>query len=214
MFTTTLSRPDLRDPAFERRWRAFAAAAGASFFQSWTWVGCLAAERYAEPVLAETTRGGATVGLALFSRRRDRPWGTTLYLHESGLAAWDSVFIEHNGPLVIARDPAERRAIASHLLAAVFGRRVRPRRMRLAGICADLEGVARALGGQSETFGVRPAPYVDLTRLEAGQPYLESLSRNTRQQVRRSNRLYRVRTVRSCCGGRSRWRRRSSISRG
>lgn len=42
----------------------------ASFFQSWTWVGCLAAERYPDPVLIEARAGGETIGLALFNRRR------------------------------------------------------------------------------------------------------------------------------------------------
>ncbi len=80
-----LTRPDLDcgRTALEARWRTFAAEAGASFFQDWTWVGCLAVERYPDPLLLEVTRDGRTVALALFNRRNSRMEGDSLYLHES-----------------------------------------------------------------------------------------------------------------------------------
>ena len=56
--------------ALETRWRALEARAEASFFQTWTWTGCLAAERFPDPVLAEATEDGETVGLALFNPPR------------------------------------------------------------------------------------------------------------------------------------------------
>jgi CelD/BcsL family acetyltransferase involved in cellulose biosynthesis len=77
-------------------WRSLEAeAADLSFFQSWTWVGCLAEERYPDPVLLRAERGGRVLGMALFNRRRGR-----LCLAESGDAAIDAPFIEHNGPLL------------------------------------------------------------------------------------------------------------------
>ena len=62
------------------RWRALEAQAGPhSFFQSWSWIGCLAEERYPDPVLLRAERDGATIGLALLNRRHGR-----LCLAESG----------------------------------------------------------------------------------------------------------------------------------
>ena len=52
------------------RWRALEAQADCSFFQSWTWTGCLAEERFPDPVLLEARQDGETVALALFNRRR------------------------------------------------------------------------------------------------------------------------------------------------
>ena len=59
-----------------------------SFFQSWTWVGCLAAERFSDPVLVEATEEGRTVALGLFNRVRRRFGPSALYLGESGTPIW------------------------------------------------------------------------------------------------------------------------------
>lgn len=188
MFTTTLSRPDLASPQFERRWRDFAAAVGASFFQDWTWLGRLAIERYPDPVLAETRRGDRLVGLALFNRRRDRPWGETLHLHESGDAAWDAVFIEHNGPLVSPTDRGAAGDLLRACLDAPLGRT--RRRIVLSGVDKACCDAAHTLPARVQTGSVRPAPYVDFAAMPPDCAYLDTLSRNTRHQLRRSNRLY------------------------
>ncbi|HQT78274.1 MAG TPA: hypothetical protein PLD10_14560, partial [Rhodopila sp.] len=56
--------------ALGRRWRDLEQRSAGSFFQSWTWTGCLIEERFADPVLVEAVDGNRTVGLALFNRRR------------------------------------------------------------------------------------------------------------------------------------------------
>ena len=71
MLRIALSKPDTWD-SVETRWRAMDERCDASFFQSWTWVGCLAAERYTRPSLLEVWAGGEVVGLGLFNRTRDR----------------------------------------------------------------------------------------------------------------------------------------------
>jgi CelD/BcsL family acetyltransferase involved in cellulose biosynthesis len=164
-------------------WRALEARApAASFFQRWTWMGCLAEERFPNPVVVRAEVDGVLVGLALFNRRRGR-----LFLSESGDAAMDAPFIEHNAPLIAAGAPA---AVLPGLLRAawrsgwVWG-------MTLSGVPPE---VAAAAGGFAWRRQERVAPYVDLDAVRAaGGDYLATLSANTRQQIRRSLRAYAAR---------------------
>lgn len=157
-------------------WRALEAEAGPSFFQSWTWVGCLAEERYPDPVLLRAERDGRLVGLALFNRRRGR-----LHLAESGDPELDRPFIEHNAPL--ATDPEA----AAALLRAAWALRG-TLRLVLGGVPPALVSAA---GGVPLRMQMRPAPWLDLGGLRtAGGDPLGRISANARYQIRRSNRLY------------------------
>ncbi len=198
MFRTILSRPCLDGDGLrllEQRWRAFAPEAGASFFQDWTWVGCLAAQRYPDPVLLEVFRHDRLVALALFNRRVSRHEGESLYLHESTDPVLASTFIEHNGPLVAVSDPVLRQAILADLLIKAMNDRrgpekARPRRLVLSGVGPDCAAAAVLCGGSVAESSVRVAPYVDFRLITPGQPFIDRLSRNTRHQLRRSNRHY------------------------
>lgn len=164
----TISRPSLaRLASLGPRWDALAERAGASFFQRWTWVGALAAERYPRPVLIEAAENGQTVGLALANRTG---WPPMLHLHESGDPAWDSVFIEHNGPVVMPDRPDVLRAMLAALRPAL-----------LSGVGDGVRDAARGLG--DALIQTRLAPFRDLA---APDP----VSRNTRQQLARSARAY------------------------
>lgn len=164
-------------------WRALERdAAGYSLFQSWTWVGCLAEERYDRPVLLRATLGGRTVGLALFNRRRSR-----LHLAESGDGSLDSPFVEHNGPLLAA---AGGEASQSALLRAAW-REPGVRRLVLGGVSP---AVLDAVGGVAFRHRAEAAPFIDLTCIRAGgRDWLSTLSANTRYQIRRSTRFYAAR---------------------
>jgi len=160
-------------------WRALEAdAASHSFFQAWTWIGCLAEERFTDPILVHGHVGGRTVALALFNRRAD-----TLFLSESGDPTSDSVFIEHNGPLVAAS--AGQRAAGQLIRAAAGMRGIR--RIVLSGVAPCLAAEA---GGLSAASLDRVAPHVDLTAHHDGEAYLASRSANTRAQLRRSLRYF------------------------
>ncbi len=189
MITTTLSRPDLAAPEFARQWRDFARLCGASFFQDWTWVGCLASHRYPDPVLVEARQDGRRMALALFNRRADRPWGETLFLHESGAPEWDAVFTEHNGPLILGGSDLDGAALYVQVLNAVMIGGV-TRRLALSGVRADTLAAASNVHGAVFEDVARSAPYVDLDRLTPDPSFIDTLSRNTRHQLRRSNRDY------------------------
>ena len=159
--------------ALEQEWRSLEAAAPElSFFQSWTWVGCLAEERYTDPVLLRASQAGRVLGLALFNRR-----GKHWHLAESGDPAMDAPFVEHNAPLVADR------AASLPLLRAVWG--LGATRLVLSGTAPAL---AAECGGTVLRLQERLAPRVDL-RLGGGG-WMAGRSANTRQQLRRSARAY------------------------
>jgi CelD/BcsL family acetyltransferase involved in cellulose biosynthesis len=170
--------PDL--DALAASWQGLEARADVSFFQSWTWTGCLATERFDDPVLLSAIGpDGAPLALGLFNRRRGRLW-----LGESGRSDIDSVFIEHNG---LVLDRAAPQGLVDGCL-----RVLRRHRVVLSG--ADVRHLAamRALPGAVRRRATREAPCVDRTTLPSG-PYLASLSANTRYQIRRSDRSYAAR---------------------
>lgn len=167
-------------------WRDLETRAEPSFFQSWTWMGCLAGERFPDPVLVEVREGGRTVALALFNRRRG-----ALYLGESGDPAKDSIYIEYNGVLAeTGREEtltgvclrAARRATRWPVIGRIWGPRV-----VLSGADSRTVAAARSAGRvyRSVSHG---SPFVDLR--QNGNHYLETRSPNTRQQIRRSDRGY------------------------
>jgi CelD/BcsL family acetyltransferase involved in cellulose biosynthesis len=178
----SLSRP-ADFAAVAAAWQALEARAEGSFFQSWTWVGCLAAERFADPVLLRAERDGRVVGLALLNRAGDRLW-----LGESGNPALDAIYVEHNGPL-LEHGAADLLPACLHALLRAPGLSLGPR-LRLSGVDAAQLAAAEAAGAVRRLHS-DPAPFVDLAALGAGEgAYLASLSANTRYQLRRSDRAY------------------------
>ncbi len=160
-------------------WRALEAEVpGLSFFQSWSWVGCLASERYSQPVLIRALEGQLVVGLALFNRR-----GGRLFLTESGDPVLDAPFIEHNAPLCVGGAPALA-AMLRRAAAATGG-------LMLNGVPSAVLATAPGVAFRLQR---RSAPFVDLAALAAlavvGGDHLATLSANTRQQIRRSGRHF------------------------
>jgi CelD/BcsL family acetyltransferase involved in cellulose biosynthesis len=191
MVCITLSRPsDLAELA--DRWQSLEAQAELSFFQSWTWVGCLAEERFSDPVLLTAEADGMPVALAMFNRRRRLLSRPSLHLGESGCGELDSVFVEHNGPVL--RRGFE--TLLPDLLAATLRGMGSARwyggwRLVLSGVGDGMLQAVAAAGGAVRRLQTRPAPLVDLAALRlAGRSFMDGLSANTRYQLRRSARSY------------------------
>ncbi len=167
-----------------RCWRELERRAELSFFQSWTWVGCLAAERFDDPVLVAATEAGRTVALALFNRVRRWPGPAVLFLGASGSADRDSPWVEHNGVLAEAGRAEE---LTERCLGAVTSRY----EVVLPGVGSTQQATLRRVAGLVRVQRSQASRFVDLAGLrEAGKDYLEERSANTRQQIRRSDRIY------------------------
>jgi len=190
---TLSADPDLT--LVEAAWRDLESNSVSSLFQSWTWVGCLAGERFPAPVLLRAERDGRTVGLALLNRTQGRLGTERLWLNESGDPALDAVYVEHNG-MVLAHDAVDllpaclRAMLAAPITPARRGGGPWGRRLRLAGVNAAHLAAAQQIGA-IHLLNETVAPFVDLAALPLGpEAYLGSLSANTRYQIRRSNRCF------------------------
>lgn len=176
MLRATLSRPDFTDPALAETWNALAESGRRSPFLHWSWAGCLAAERYTDPLLLTVREAGAPVGMALLGHSRARWGGRSLHLNETGNKAEDAAFVEHNG---INSAPGREDA----LLQALFNAAGR-RRVVMSGVDDTWLSAARGAGGVIGHLHTRLAPF-RLLAPGAGGP-----SRNTRAQLARSTRAY------------------------
>ena len=157
--------------SLETRWRDLETRSDPSFFQSWTWTGCLAEERFPNPVLVEARQADRTIALGLFNQR-----GRSLYLGESGDPALDTIYIEHNGILVEAGQPPSVQIAC--LRAAQRGLDIGRFRLVLSGVTET----AASLAEQSwfvRHLRTSAAPYVDIK--QHGHDFLERRSANTRQ---------------------------------
>ncbi len=174
--------------ALEARWRALQGRADGSFFQSWSWVGCLVEQRFPRPALLEATENGVPVALALFNRHPTRLARNTLWLNETGDPGRDTIFVEHNGVLIA------RGATAEVLPACLLIMRRLASRVVLSGVDAALVEAAGRAGYVRPRRWPQAAPAVDLRRLRReADGHFAALSANTRQQLRRALRRYAAR---------------------
>jgi CelD/BcsL family acetyltransferase involved in cellulose biosynthesis len=170
--------------ALGERWRDLEQRSEGSFFQSWTWIGCLAAERFSDAVLVEATEAGRTVALGLFNRVRHRVGPPTLFLAENGTAELDCPYVEQNGILTEAGFDADLTALCLRSLAAAHD-------VVLSGVGAPVFAAARRAACLVLTRRSQVSPFIDLAAIRrAGGDYLAGQSANTRQQIRRSDRFY------------------------
>ena len=177
-------------------WRDLEARADVTFFLSWDWIGSWLAALDPLPPILVGDAGGAPVLLGALVPRRRVEGGIVrvngLHLHTTGERAKDVIAIEYNG-FVVDRAWAGRAeaAAVAWLLgpARVAGRR----RDELHVVAATADAEARLVppGMLLQIPARKPSWQVDLASVRAsGRPYLDMLGAGTRQQIRRSMRLY------------------------
>lgn len=109
------------------------------------------------------------------------------HVNTDGETPQDSVVIEHNQLLAL---PGAEEAVAASLAAYVNHTRIDE--FRMAGATAPQVPLLRsAFGDWVADVEWKDSPYVDLDHVRSlGVPYLQSLSRNSREQIRRSMARY------------------------
>ena len=177
-------------------WRELEARGEPPFFLTWDWIGCWLAEARLEPSVLRGTDEGRTVllGLLLPSRRSEMiAWSTHgLRLHTTGDEAQDVITIEYNGFLVDRgwAGRAEGEAVAFLLGGVTMGGNHRRDELHLRGASAEDEAFVPA-SARCQIVSRKPSYRIDLdTVRNSGRGYLAHLGNNTRQQIRRSIRLY------------------------
>lgn len=202
----TVARLDQME-ALAAAWCALERRSQPSFFRTWTWIGCWLAETGIRPWVVQAAEAGRVIGLGLLcaATRRRHGWlsSRTLLLHETGEPGIDGIYTEYNGLLAeIGREEEVAAAVIEHLLADVGlsdagrpgGGPGRWEELRLGGVGLPYLDLARRTGLEVEVVARQPSAAVDLDGVrESRRGYLESLGTNTRQQLRRSLRLYEAR---------------------
>jgi CelD/BcsL family acetyltransferase involved in cellulose biosynthesis len=161
-----------------------------TFFLSAAWVDAWLAVYGSEldPALLCIRDGGDIVGMALLCRqvRRRGPLQVTrLFFNTAGEGA-DSPVVEHNALLCApGRRSMLTRVLMDHAAHQRWDEFV------LSGVRRDDWHLPAPGGGVMVSEDWHPSPYVDLNRVRAtGGAWLDTLSANTRGQIRRSMRLY------------------------
>ncbi len=188
------SFPDLAE--LGQLWRGLQARAEHAFFLDWGWIGVWLAEAPTQASILVGWAGEEPVllGALMPSARRDvLPVPVHgLHLHDTGQDALDVITIEYNGFLVDRAWQGQAEAEAVQFL--LRGQRIAGRRrdeLHLRGIAGGLDGLVFGTGLETTVVSRQPSWLVDLADLRtSGQPYLATLSANTRYQIRRSMRLY------------------------
>ena len=187
-FTAGIDR--LADPKeLADEWRSLEERAEAAFFLSWHWIGNWLACLPDLPDILRVQRHGETVGLACITWQKVR-WRGLLHrriahINSTGREDLDVVTIEYNDILVDRRfAKAVRQSALDKLREYADG-------IVWRGVETHYERYLQQSGWLCHRLAEAPAAWVDLAALRGGGvAYLDSLSANTRQQIRRSLRLY------------------------
>jgi CelD/BcsL family acetyltransferase involved in cellulose biosynthesis len=191
----SLERPERA--ALEARWRGLETRAEINFYLSWDWIGAWVEEAGLPEWLLVGRAGGEIVCLGLLRRTRDRRHGfvtsRALHLHATGSQDQDVIVIEYNGFLTDQRfDPLEPQAIA--FLRSQQKRIGRFDEMGFDGVVEARYEAIRSAGFRTHVNSLKSTALVDLATLrDSGRDYLDTVSANTRQQIRRAMRLYEAR---------------------
>ena len=144
------------------RWNELESRAAGGFFLSWSWIGTWLRTTGVRPLLVTATSENTTVALALltpFRRRRHLIRVDQLCLHETGLAEFDCLTIEHNNFLVARMAPS---GLIVEILRALQSSNIRWDEIVLGGVPPGLVSAARAAGLQIETDRSSPNFGVEL----------------------------------------------------
>lgn len=193
---TVSSEPCPPLTALQSTWLELEGRADGSFFTSWTWIeawlstfGTRDPAPYLHLLVARS--GPVVVGLALVGERRGRGLlkpGAMAALNQSCAPEDDVIFIEYNDFLLDRRLAPQAREAMLKFIGVAGGAW---REFRLSGATSVLHQAVVQSGLPHRVTRDRVCPWIDLAKVPPGlSGYLAVLSRNTRQQIQQSLRLY------------------------
>jgi len=178
-------------------WRELETRADPTFFLTWDWIGTWLEFLDTSPYLVVVRDLDKIVGLGLLHpaaiRRRRIFKAKALLLHSTGDSTKDVITIEYNGFLA-DRDYYEIVQVAC--IRSLVRGDLGPAwdEFHFDGVTADFEQRARGVNVLTWIYANKPSWAIDLEAVRrSGGSYLESISANTRYQIRRSIRLYKAR---------------------
>lgn len=176
----------------EREWRELEQRSDASFFMSWSWIGCWlhALSSDVDLYLLRASAGSLTVGLGLFVHRDTRRHGIIhshrLFLNSTGDDHSDSIWVECNGLLI---DRRMVNALLPRMLDHLLSVDRSWDELVMDGL-SDAPSWSPAARALRSNILTQPNYQVDLAQVRARGGYLELLGSETRAHIRRSTREY------------------------
>jgi CelD/BcsL family acetyltransferase involved in cellulose biosynthesis len=180
--------------ALEPVWTELEKRSDASFFLSWNWIGTWLEMTQARPLVVTVGEPGRMMAMALIQDRSGRRLGVFPArfgaLHETGDAAQDSIYIEYNGVLAARNVSA---TVLGHMLMVLLDQGLDE--IRLSAVASWAVNHAAGTPWVVTTRKASRCYAVDLVAVRSGPSasYIDTLSANTRHQIRRSERLYAAR---------------------
>lgn len=174
-------------------WQLLEQKSDASFFLSWSWIGTWL-ECYSPKVDVLLVKlGDELVGLSLMSKSVFSHWkrfsSQRLHFHQTGSPELDQIWTEYNGVLCSAEHEHNVNALVMPFLIEYY-----PNwdELHLGAVTKKTAEALNAMSALSRIDLWHSFSYgVDLNKLKQdGVGFLESLSKNSRYQIRRSLKLY------------------------
>lgn len=177
-------------------WQLLESRSSTSVFLSWQWLGHWLAAYTPNAIALRVFEGSRLIGLGLivssYERRHGLLRSRCLRLHQTGRKLLDQIWIEYNGFLAESgREPE----VATACLRFLDKAHPDWDEFVIGAINAE-EGdfFAQTMKLHKHVRWQAPCYGVNLEHLRrTGQHYLDTLSRNTRYQINRSHRLYKLR---------------------
>jgi CelD/BcsL family acetyltransferase involved in cellulose biosynthesis len=173
-------------PDLAASWVELETRADTGFFLSWRWIGSWLSATGARPLLVQATQNGriAALGLLTPSRRRRLFLSVNqLCLHETGVAHFDGVMIEHNNFLVARSAPA---GLVTDMLKTLQAADPSWDEIVLGGVGPGTMAEAEAAGLTVVTDRMSPDFGVVLPDPALPGSWEDTLSSNQRAQLRQS----------------------------
>jgi CelD/BcsL family acetyltransferase involved in cellulose biosynthesis len=193
--TYDLSSPD-DATSLEIVWQDLEQRADCPFFLSWNWIGTwLRVTPNLTPLVLTVRDGAKIVGLAIFhpaGQRRRMARSRGLFLNRTGDEHTDIITIEYNN-ILCDRDYSARilRGFIPFLKRATPPSFGSWDEIHVAMATSEIAEIARGAKLMILELSHKRSWYVDLDALrKSDRPFLESLSSNTRYQIRRALKLY------------------------